>query len=1713
MQPGYFQGNPPPYQRPGSSAPPYNYQQGPPPPPPSWPGGPQAGAPQNMGTPYQHPPAHNQGPPQYQQQPWSGPPPSAPPANHVSTSNYNPNSYGPMPNSVQSPISPIRHSQDMNVQGPGPFQPAPGYHQPLQHGADQVYAPGGGPPGSLQSNPAALQQPYGNQGPPFQAPAHIQQPFHPPQQDKPPLPPRPGSVVQRHQSQSHPLSGQSSVPLQQIGGSQGPQQIRQSYLAGALGQGRGDHYNQANPYAHNIGQSQIPPPPPPLPQGYQTEVLQNQQGQPQHPPYSHQPPTHRYEPQTQHLSASTPFNSQVQDFNQVQSAYSSVPHVPTSQTPSALGSQPPAQLPQSTKDNNQHSTQQAPINGSVGGNGGTFGQNASQQYFISSPPAGTGIAWAQQHEQAQSAPSQPLQQYGNHSYGDNGSSQPTSHPGRPPSTFQKAPLQPSSDHNQQSIQPLSNQSDHPGWNGQNGNDGQPQQHVRAEQIYQSSTALMSRPHHASLTGHEQDRQNHHFAHQVQSVPSLDESYPQNMSPGAAPSTEHHPTFASIGHSDQPPRSSVHASHDAVASNQAKVLVESPRHVSLSLQNPASTAAMNAAGPSPSSRNEAQQEKDIGQKQKPFGGNSDVSALGSGGPSDWEHFGVSEVDEIDDTAIFSGKKPDTLAMPTNEFAELSSQPSPTVAVKQHSQSSQISNPSDVWPTPPPLAPLALHKQAADFSPNRDSQHDRLQFVPTPPLDTLHSSSPLQQNPSSVSAEHDRHDTIDEALQTWALSGGPLASSKQNQSSGAPITTDQSLADAGNWPQEQKMREKNVIQDTRQQGGVSDHGTNQPKHDASHAQSTPTQNFVVDDGGWLREAAKQRIVASSPPSVSEAASSQLQTPPSQTQQFVNRSSHTGTQTDTPGPKEWPQDPSREQLNTAQPVRPIDAIQPSEGPQDPYAHLDPWYKESLGRYATMLKSESQAATDQERTKIFTEFMMAESRLRGVRYGSAIGTGSTTTSEPNDPVPKQPTQNQGQATRGAFATSKSGSERMPSPISSAESYVVVNSPDDGDFSPGGRPIIARVPPDVAMHAVAKPDVNPDSDSGSGNRLAFASPVPEQERVSTPQSRSIEQIEHSTVLSQAPFPGFERPLSPPSNHSIDPAPNPLTEKPVYKPFRYNAKPSPHSIAPEVKSNGSPQPIDAESFKLDYKAYSPNKNSLADRAAAGQSAPATVPATQYRATANGNGVRAETMEGEHAEIPANKLLELQSGRSSTPLGPQGRQVLAEPQRPAKHHTENKLSGSEHESDHLADIRSILPAKRGQAEMSTRRLDPVKQAIGTIAGDFHFIEDLTKSWNLEAKKLRDKNNQERRIRQEEQDEHTSRLFDEEAIGYGDLGALDDEFKQSETEKNAQEDRAECQDYVTNVFDPVYNRLQEQIQQLMEQYVYCIDLMKEAVTGKEALEAHGDRPNLIQVMDIFLDLHRKIELRHRKVSQAILNRDRQFGKTEVQLLYHVGKIAKMKQMERHFAEAEKKATLDAANKCDERAKSLLDIVEENTIRAVEINQDYMDVIMQIIRKSEGATLSSTTPTQGADSLQRELVFAQDVLRSLAAASEKFMEHFYDASQILNTAEHEALLAESTLANADLATLTRLNEEQKAEETRLKQELDHRLAIVRDDSKKANEYIESLLSQPSRSDDSNVKLADTEEPAAVDPEHQERIKKALEAAKKRNMAKSPDVYAPPE
>lgn len=160
------------------------------------------------------------------------------------------------------------------------------------------------------------------------------------------------------------------------------------------------------------------------------------------------------------------------------------------------------------------------------------------------------------------------------------------------------------------------------------------------------------------------------------------------------------------------------------------------------------------------------------------------------------------------------------------------------------------------------------------------------------------------------------------------------------------------------------------------------------------------------------------------------------------------------------------------------------------NPYADLDAWGKASLNRYVAMLKEEAKADTEKEKLNVFMIFAKRESKLRAVLYGADDATttieqglerrpslhlAKTLTKRSQKALPALPPvgESQHSPSLGAsgdllgsqviprISTSKSATSQEESKSeqrTTVGSSLITEQPtDEMQYSPGGRPIMAR--------------------------------------------------------------------------------------------------------------------------------------------------------------------------------------------------------------------------------------------------------------------------------------------------------------------------------------------------------------------------------------------------------------------------------------------------------------------------------------------------------------------------------------------------------------------------------------------------------------------------------------------------------------------------------
>lgn len=1173
------------------------------------------------------------------------------------------------------------------------------------------------------------------------------------------------------------------------------------------------------------------------------------------------------------------------------------------------------------------------------------------------------------------------------------------------------------------------------------------------------------------------------------------------------------------------------------------------------------------------------------------GASDVSAasaLGYGGPSDWEHFGSSVADEVDDTELFS-RKGNPAQMIANDNVELLSQPAPSRPENKDSQSSPFfaeleqGTPSSAHlPLQPHLGPLPTSPSVAQ---NNSAPLFAATSAATPPSDNQlapERSGPIERvgDSASGSPAQSQYQTIDEAIHIWS-EPSKVSTKEGSLEQIAPGMAKQSDAvEYENHSPQQPSGQLETLDPPRPEGLVHSSMQHTTKNET---RSEERQVGVIEEVG---------------------ASGLVQ------QHLPVRDS-----------------------SKANPLEHIVdlAHQRAHDSEDAYSDLDPWAKASLNRYTGMLRAEASATTDASKLQIFEAFMAKESLLRAVLYGASpeitfntitrLGQPSSSVTKPADldrhtedgrttaspqaePRPSTPANapSQQRATplsppkeQSASVETGNSCVRTPSPManpavpqgeplthlvevpllndisrpeqpkmplspqiqeqstsrrekstspieavplekqpalqghflttvavpSSAQSsetdlreeeqptlklattgsYAETNLEDDIQYSPGGRPIVPRpdreqprdqkVAAQSSQHPVSHQQVTKRECGGQKYDGRPSSPGADAPIVVTATwDNTSARLPRSTSVP----PGLDSGVQRSSSQGYQEV---ATTRPAYTPFRYIQDSSPDSG----------HPSSSQSY---YKAYSAPRQTSVDSGMSlrNKSAIQTRRGTLDSASASRREHNDTLVENRKVFWDSGKII---NGKTNLP---EVNENIPESQatilggRPGSPRTAFQHPGAHEVStvhEAIATLKRTLPASRGQVPTlaNNPQVDAAKHDVDNVHDDFTFIKKTVVAWDAEAKKIRALHEKERRVRQEQSEERIDGLFHDDEIGYSDIGVLEAEFKTAEAEKRALEEEEEQNSFLRSVFHVVTNKIQEEIDHLSGQYNMLMSLLIHAVTCKTTLDLDEDRPEITQVLEVILIIHSKLEIRHKKIFEALLEKDRRSRKTRLAPLYTEGRITEMKQLEKEYEKIEREATLEAARKRDGRANELIEAIDEHTIRGIKENQDCIRVLSREIRTIDEA-ISVGSRIDDLNELHADLTFARTLLTYLLANSTRLMQQSHSADGILNDADYDVSVAEARLANADAKTFERLGEEKDGEDAKLKVELEQRCSTVKEDFGVADQLADALIARLKDVDSEDKGRVGTPVPGHSDPEHEDRIKRALDEAKKRNADK---------
>ncbi|KAL3478203.1 hypothetical protein BJX99DRAFT_224804 [Aspergillus californicus] len=759
--------------------------------------------------------------------------------------------------------------------------------------------------------------------------------------------------------------------------------------------------------------------------------------------------------------------------------------------------------------------------------------------------------------------------------------------------------------------------------------------------------------------------------------------------------------------------------------------------------------------------------------------------------------------------------------------------------------------------------------------------------------------------------------------------------------------------------------------------------------------------------------------------------------------------------------------------EPARKTESPRPQSRLVDPYEDLDSWSRSSLERYVAMIRKEAVADSDEERFKIFTTFMAKESKLREILYSIEHDIKDVETkitvetpqkpATPQSPV-KQPEQSKSPPVESGLI-----------PVESEYGYFATSGDRDdsldGSYSPGGRPILPQLhTPQPALHRSAS---NP-----GGHKYAAS------------HALSAQALRSTSVPPQI-------------NEAPGTALSPLTTNPpqrIYTPFRYTEGPQRGSDKLSINRPA-------------YQAYSALRLASAESGRVMAEAPAEGNRKRSSSEVSMQKDLDETFVGLIREKSVNYRKRPPQTSSPPPLPPSLRQ--------------GKPPGP------IDNLRAVSASPTNKQSESLWHMT-VRKDLEKYLNDFGFVRDTFKSWEAATNARREDVDKERIRRQEDSENHIDELFNEKEIGYADINILEEEFRQTEARMQLEEERGELEDFISNVFNPVDTRLEAEISTLQVHYDSALSQV-ERDNGKEDA---ADKHSISHTMKIINEIHKKLEMRHHKRLEIALDRERRRKKAERRPLVFMGDSAALKKLDNEFDQMEKQNILEAARSRDERANKLMDLFDDTIMRGLGENQTLIDDLSnKVTRVDEPVIRSSGLPDA---EIEQVLKSIHTLVQSLQKDSESILHSFGVADSALNNADYSVSVAEARYSNAEPDVFRQLDAEKKKEDAKIQENLKKKLQSVRVGPAKITASINGALrtigktpfpEQPIPSDVIpasqlyDVALPKPARPASTaavaatkmdgDPEHRERLRKALEDAKKRNAAKqkSPSTPAPKE
>ncbi|ETN38465.1 uncharacterized protein HMPREF1541_06500 [Cyphellophora europaea CBS 101466] len=685
-------------------------------------------------------------------------------------------------------------------------------------------------------------------------------------------------------------------------------------------------------------------------------------------------------------------------------------------------------------------------------------------------------------------------------------------------------------------------------------------------------------------------------------------------------------------------------------------------------------------------------------------------------------------------------------------------------------------------------------------------------------------------------------------------------------------------------------------------------------------------------------------------------------------------------------------------------------------------------------------------------------------------------------------------------------------------ESFVMVSADDGEEYSPGGRPRMKKGPEEAYSpggRPIVKPSNAPNTAKKAVPELSIPTKPPPQPAATSPGANAPMVLE-DYIMPGLPSPGANAPMlvEPPTPNPASASANAPTvvensmssnaskrssttsnkkfepQRPAYTPFRYSPAVQGPSL-PADQSYSSLRKEGEDSGRL-LRHDSASGSTTTVSGALGPAA-ALQPGKRMQDEAfiglirqQSKAVRKSPQKPSAIPPPIPQLRLGTPARATTPAANASRTTTPIASlRPGTPAVPNDLQGA------VVALRATVPHTVPDSYgLSTHKeVNTIKAKTESIVDQFAFIHQTVVDWDKGNRVVRKQLDEERSHRQADSEARIDDMFNDNEIGYADIGDLEAEFKLSEAKLKYDEDKDELDSFTRDVHGVISSKLQQELSELNAQYTLTIDLLDlKSTPASQCLIKDGDNAEMGIVMNLALSIFNKIELRCQKLTEADVERERRRKRLELTVLYTNGDTQGVKALEAEFAVAEKMQVLYEARARDTRANKLMDAFDRATVRGLGDNQTYVDDMLPKVRRLREMVFRDTFHTQellyGPDGVRETLAAAQKAIDFVLADSQKLLTLSNVADKLLNDADYSVSVAEARVSNADRATYQKLGEEKEKEDNKIAEDTNSRMSAIGKGPEEAIELIREVV----------ARIGD-------DPEHQDRIKRALEAAKERN------------